>query len=42
MRVCCSQLTAGKLQDLGVADGSRLILVPVIEAGLFVSKLVTN
>ncbi|XP_034744533.1 midnolin-like [Etheostoma cragini] len=28
------QLTAGKLVDLGVADGSKLTLVPAIEAGL--------
>ncbi|XP_030017203.1 midnolin-like [Sphaeramia orbicularis] len=28
------QLTAGKLLDLGVADDSKLTLVPVIEAGL--------
>ncbi|XP_056247680.1 midnolin-like [Seriola aureovittata] len=31
------QLTAGKLTDLGVADGSKLTLVPVIEAGLVCS-----
>ncbi|XP_071348458.1 midnolin-like [Trachinotus anak] len=31
------QLTAGKLMDLGVADGSKLTLVPVIEAGLVCS-----
>ncbi|XP_035491746.2 midnolin-like [Scophthalmus maximus] len=31
------QLTAGKLLDLGVADGSKLTLVPVIEAGLVCS-----
>ncbi|XP_049889610.1 midnolin-like [Epinephelus moara] len=31
------QLTAGKLLDLGVADGSKLILVPAIEAGLVCS-----
>lgn len=31
------QLTAGKLQDLGVTDGSKLILVPVIESGLVCS-----
>lgn len=30
-------LTAGKLVDLGVTDGSRLTLVPVIEAGLMCS-----
>ncbi|XP_022053290.1 midnolin-like [Acanthochromis polyacanthus] len=30
-------LTAGKLLDLGVTDGSRLTLVPVIEAGLMCS-----
>ncbi|KAI4810218.1 hypothetical protein KUCAC02_019059 [Chaenocephalus aceratus] len=28
-----AQLTAGKLVDLGVADGSKLTLVPAIEAG---------
>uniref|UniRef100_A0A665X448 Ubiquitin-like domain-containing protein n=1 Tax=Echeneis naucrates TaxID=173247 RepID=A0A665X448_ECHNA len=28
------QLSVGKLLDLGVADGSKLTLVPVIEAGL--------
>ncbi|XP_040910317.1 midnolin-A-like [Toxotes jaculatrix] len=32
------QLTAGKLLDLGVADGSKLTLVPVIEAGLLCSS----
>nr|XP_019954601.1 PREDICTED: midnolin-like [Paralichthys olivaceus] len=31
------QLTAGRLQELGVADGSKLTLVPVIEAGLVCS-----
>ncbi|XP_076601396.1 midnolin-like [Chaetodon auriga] len=31
------QLTAGKLLDLGVADGSKLTLVPVVEAGLVCS-----
>ncbi|XP_044225052.1 midnolin-A-like [Thunnus albacares] len=31
------QLTAGKLLDLGVANGSKLTLVPVIEAGLVCS-----
>ncbi|KAI3375031.1 hypothetical protein L3Q82_021544, partial [Scortum barcoo] len=31
------QLTAGRLLDLGVADGSKLTLVPVIEAGLVCS-----
>lgn len=36
------QLTAGKLQDLGVTDGSKLILVPVIESGLVVSKPMTQ
>lgn len=36
--VCCRQLTAGKLQDQGVIDGSKLILVPVVESGLAVSK----
>ncbi|XP_020489741.1 midnolin [Labrus bergylta] len=29
-----SQLTAGKLLDLGVTDGSKLTLVPVVEAGI--------
>lgn len=38
MCVCGRQLTAGKLLDLGVTDGSKLTLVPVIEAGLVVSK----
>ncbi|TMS10059.1 Midnolin [Larimichthys crocea] len=33
------QLTAGKLMDLGVADGSKLTLVPVIEAGLVCSTV---
>ncbi|CAJ1072062.1 midnolin-like [Xyrichtys novacula] len=28
------QLTAGRLLDLGVTDGSKLTLVPVVEAGL--------
>ncbi|XP_041660096.1 midnolin-like [Cheilinus undulatus] len=28
------QLTAGKLLDLGVTDGSKLTLVPVVEAGI--------
>ncbi|KAG7214673.1 hypothetical protein INR49_010565 [Caranx melampygus] len=32
------QLTAGRLLDLGVADGSKLTLVPVIEAGLICSS----
>ncbi|KAM9349920.1 midnolin-A [Symphorus nematophorus] len=32
------QLTAGRLLDLGVADGSKLTLVPVIEAGLVCSS----
>uniref|UniRef100_UPI0037E97EA9 midnolin-like n=1 Tax=Semicossyphus pulcher TaxID=241346 RepID=UPI0037E97EA9 len=31
------QLTAGKLLDLGVTDGSKLTLVPVVEAGLVCS-----
>ncbi|XP_026170421.1 midnolin-like [Mastacembelus armatus] len=31
------QLTAGRLLDLGVADGSKLTLLPVIEAGLVCS-----
>ncbi|XP_070701338.1 midnolin-like [Pempheris klunzingeri] len=31
------QLTAGNLLDLGVADGSKLTLVPVVEAGLVCS-----
>ncbi|XP_008332038.1 midnolin isoform X2 [Cynoglossus semilaevis] len=31
------QLTAGKLLELGVTDGSKLTLVPVIEAGLVFS-----
>lgn len=35
--VCGRQLSAGKLLDLGVTDGSKLTLVPVIEAGLVVS-----
>uniref|UniRef100_G3PR31 Midnolin n=1 Tax=Gasterosteus aculeatus aculeatus TaxID=481459 RepID=G3PR31_GASAC len=33
-----TQLTAGQLLDLGVTDGSKLTLVPAIEAGLVVSK----
>lgn len=37
--MCGRQLTAGRLLDLGVADGSKLTLVPVIEAGLVVSQL---
>lgn len=36
---CGRQLTAGRLLDLGVADGSKLTLVPAIEAGLAVSEL---
>lgn len=36
--VCVRQLTAGRLLDLGVTDGSTLILLPVIEAGLVVSE----
>lgn len=32
------QLTAGQLLDLGVTDGSKLTLVPAVEAGLVVSK----
>ncbi|XP_034558098.1 midnolin-like [Notolabrus celidotus] len=31
------QLTAGRLLDLGVTDGSKLTLVPVVEAGLVCS-----
>ncbi|XP_029381308.1 midnolin isoform X2 [Echeneis naucrates] len=33
------QLSVGKLLDLGVADGSKLTLVPVIEAGLVCSTV---
>lgn len=29
-----TRLSSGKLQDLGVADGSRLTLLPTVEAGL--------
>lgn len=36
--VCGRQLTAGRLLDLGVADGSKLTLLPAIEAGLVVSS----
>ncbi|XP_042354473.1 midnolin-like [Plectropomus leopardus] len=32
------QLTSGKLLDLGVADGSKLTLVPAVEAGLVCSS----
>lgn len=38
-RVRDRQLTAGSLLDLGVTDGSKLTLIPVIEAGLAVSSL---
>nr|XP_014430017.1 midnolin [Pelodiscus sinensis] len=31
---CCSRLSSGKLQDLGVVEGSKLTLVPTVEAGL--------
>ncbi|KAG7525360.1 midnolin-like [Solea senegalensis] len=36
------QLTAGKLLELGVKDGSKLTLVPVIEAGLVFSNARTE
>ena len=32
-----SRLSSGKLQDLGVVEGSKLTLVPTVEAGLMVS-----
>uniref|UniRef100_A0A673HFK2 Midnolin-like n=1 Tax=Sinocyclocheilus rhinocerous TaxID=307959 RepID=A0A673HFK2_9TELE len=34
-----TRLNSGKLLDFGVADGSRLTLVPTVEAGLMVIKL---
>lgn len=34
-----SRLSSGKLQDLGVVEGSKLTLVPTVEAGLMVSGL---
>lgn len=30
------RLSSGKLQDLGITDGSKLTLVPTVEAGLMV------
>lgn len=30
------RLSSGKLQDLGISDGSKLTLVPTVEAGLMV------
>lgn len=35
-----SRLSSGKLQDLGVVEGSKLTLVPTVEAGLMVSASV--
>lgn len=32
-----SRLSSGKLQELGVGDGSKLTLVPTVEAGLMVN-----
>lgn len=32
----CRRLSSGKLQDLGISDGSKLTLVPTVEAGLMV------
>ncbi|KFM07913.1 Midnolin, partial [Aptenodytes forsteri] len=34
-----SRLSSGKLQDLGVVEGSKLTLVPTVEAGLMVNGL---
>ncbi|NXR78731.1 MIDNB protein, partial [Pycnonotus jocosus] len=33
-----SRLSSGKLQDLGVVEGSKLTLVPTVEAGLMASR----
>lgn len=33
-----SHLNSGKLQDLGVVEGSKLTLVPTVEAGLMVNE----
>lgn len=35
----CSRLSSGKLQDLGVGEGSKLTLVPTVEAGLMVKVI---
>lgn len=32
-----SRLSSGKLQEFGVGDGSKLTLVPTVEAGLMVN-----
>lgn len=32
------RLSSGKLQDLGITDGSKLTLVPTVEAGLMVNE----
>lgn len=34
-----SRLSSGKLQDLGVGEGSKLTLVPTVEAGLMVKVI---
>uniref|UniRef100_A0A671MB55 Midnolin-like n=1 Tax=Sinocyclocheilus anshuiensis TaxID=1608454 RepID=A0A671MB55_9TELE len=37
-----TRLNSGKLLDFGVADGSRLTLVPTVEAGLMVSDFLSG
>lgn len=34
------RLSSGKLQDLGISDGSKLTLVPTVEAGLMVRIII--
>ncbi|MEQ2177108.1 hypothetical protein GOODEAATRI_000458 [Goodea atripinnis] len=34
-----TRLSSGKLQDLGISDGSKLTLVPTVEAGLMSTKV---
>uniref|UniRef100_A0A8C1L2M7 Midnolin n=1 Tax=Cyprinus carpio TaxID=7962 RepID=A0A8C1L2M7_CYPCA len=37
-----TRLSSGKLQDLGITDGSKLTLVPTVEAGLMVSDFLSG
>uniref|UniRef100_A0A7N8WIV5 Midnolin n=1 Tax=Mastacembelus armatus TaxID=205130 RepID=A0A7N8WIV5_9TELE len=37
-----TRLSSGKLQDLGISDGSKLTLVPTVEAGLMVSDFLSG
>ncbi|RMC00955.1 hypothetical protein DUI87_22642 [Hirundo rustica rustica] len=37
-----SRLSSGKLQDLGVVEGSKLTLVPTVEAGLMVNDFLSG